>query len=261
MPITLASRAWALLSRKAVPTAPQATIKISPRTAIGFRLSFGWTPAKALRRAARSRLHRCSWWYPFRRRSRRGPVTTPRSSYDAAVQLRRRGPVTTPRSSYDAAVQLRRRGPVTTPRSSYDAAVQLRRRGPVTTPRSSYDAAAQLRRRGPVTTPRSSYDAAVQLRRRGPVTTPPPSRQSRAAPPAATAPRHPCPAERCRSRTWATGRRTGTPPRTRRPRWPSRWPPATPGRRRTRARRTPRRRGARRSPFSYTHLRAHETRH
>src|SRR5664280_3683668 len=93
MPITLASRAWALLSRKAAPTAPQATIKISPRTAIGFRLSFGWTPAKALRRAARSRLHRCSWWYPFRRRSRRGPVTTPRPSYDAAVQLRRRGPI------------------------------------------------------------------------------------------------------------------------------------------------------------------------
>src|SRR5664280_2152379 len=92
MPITLASRAWALLSRKAAPTAPQATIKISPRTAIGFRLSFGWTPAKALRRAARSRLHRRSWWYPFRRRSRRGPVTTPPPSYYDA-QLRRRRPI------------------------------------------------------------------------------------------------------------------------------------------------------------------------
>src|SRR5664280_2358477 len=58
MPITLASRAWALLSRKAAPTAPQATIKISPRTAIGFRLSFGWTPPPSYAAAAQLRRRR-----------------------------------------------------------------------------------------------------------------------------------------------------------------------------------------------------------
>src|SRR5664280_1680828 len=99
MPITLASRAWALLSRKAAPTAPQATIKISPRTAIG----------SAFRSGGHRRRHYAA---------RRGAGCTvvvggTRSVADhAAVQLRRRGPVTTPRSSYDAAVQLRRRGPI-----------------------------------------------------------------------------------------------------------------------------------------------------
>src|SRR5664280_2356152 len=92
MPITLASRAWALLSRKAAPTAPQATIKISPRTAIG----------SAFRSGGHRRRHYAA---------RRGAGCTvvvggTRSVADhAAVQLRRRGPVTTPRSSYDAAVQ------------------------------------------------------------------------------------------------------------------------------------------------------------
>src|SRR5450759_2992754 len=135
MPITLASRAWALLSRKAAPTAPQATIKISPRTAIG----------SAFRSGGHRRRHYAA---------RRGAGCTvvvggTRSVADhAAVQLRRRGPVTTPRSSYDAAVQLRRRGPVTTPRSSYDAAAQLRRRGPVTTRRPADHAPAHWPGRG-----------------------------------------------------------------------------------------------------------------
>src|SRR5450759_3601112 len=135
MPITLASRAWALLSRKAAPTAPQATIKISPRTAIG----------SAFRSGGHRRRHYAA---------RRGAGCTvvvggTRSVADhAAVQLRRRGPVTTLRSSYDAAVQLRRRGPVTTPRSSYDAAAQLRRRGPVTTRRPADHAPAHWPGRG-----------------------------------------------------------------------------------------------------------------
>ena len=55
-----------------------------------------------------------------------------------------------------------------------------------------------------------------------------------------------CRAARCRCRTWATARTTGSPTRTGRPRSPRGWPPGGGRRWRSRARRCRRRRGSRR---------------